>query len=107
MMKKVGIGFIVLQIIAIISGVSTGKMVWMEGAPQAIGYFLPTIIGVILIIRANGKEKKEEQTEENGTTAGMKTGTGAVKCFCPKCGAMAEDGDAFCIQCGSPLKGGK
>lgn len=76
MMKKVGIGLIVLQIIAIISGVSTGKMVWMEGAPQAIGYFLPTIIGVILIIRANGKEKKEEQTEETGTTAGMKTGTG-------------------------------
>lgn len=100
-MKKVGIGLIVLQIIAIISGVSTGKMVWMEGAPQAIGYFLPTIIGVILIIKANGKDQKEEEAGPSVKPAG----TG--KRFCPKCGTPAEDGDAFCVQCGSPLKGGK
>ncbi len=106
-MKKVGIVLIVLQIIAIISGVSTGKMVWMEGAPQAIGYFLPAIIGVILIMKANGKEKKEEKTEETGKSAEIKTGSETTKRFCPKCGAVAEDGDAFCIQCGSPLKRGK
>mgnify|MGYP004461787577 FL=1 len=103
-MKKVGIVLIVLEVIALAGSVYTGNTVWMQGGSYALGYFLPAIIGIILIIKANSKAKKEEKTEETYKT---KSSTGSDKRFCPKCGTPAEEGDAFCIQCGSPLKGGK
>ena len=60
--KKEGIVLICLQILALIGGISSGNVLVMlvsgpAGFFELLGYCLPGIIGVILICKANKKEK--------------------------------------------------
>lgn len=54
-MKKAGIVLIVLQVLAIFGTISNGGFATM-GVPKMIGYFLPAIIGIILIVVAKRRE---------------------------------------------------
>ena len=62
-MKKAGIVLICLQVLGVIGGIANGSLESMlsagaGGIAQLIGFFLPGIIGVILLVRA---KKKAEQ----------------------------------------------
>ena len=50
---KIGIALIILQVIAVLGALSSGSLATMGGA-ELIGFFIPAIIGVILIVK--GKE---------------------------------------------------
>lgn len=61
-MKIAGIILIVLQVLAVWGGISTGEAPFLNipGAAhifEVLGYFLPAIIGVILLVKANKKGK--------------------------------------------------
>ncbi|MDO5399474.1 MAG: hypothetical protein Q4F17_00650 [Eubacteriales bacterium] len=60
MMKVFGIILIVLQVVAVTQGVpGLGEgNIGLAGLAETLGFFLPGIIGVILIVRANSKKKK-------------------------------------------------
>lgn len=104
-MKKVGIALLVLQVVAVAGGLSSGNFILAQGVNggadliKIIGYFAPAMIGVILIVKANKK------ASPSGTGAGrdsaVKTRGTAV---CPKCGAAVEAGDDFCMYCGNAVK---
>ena len=62
-MKKVGIALIIIEIVIIISGIATNQPFWsmlegeapLTGGSLLLGYFLPAIIGIVLIYKANKK----------------------------------------------------
>lgn len=63
-MKKTGIALIILQILGLLGSIiSNGSPIPLPDSgtflyvTELIGYFLPAIIGIILIIRANSKKK--------------------------------------------------
>ena len=133
--QKVGIVLICIQIILLIFSISQGNPIWVRaqyqpGASAAgmyVGYFLPTIIGVILLLRGNKKAEATETTTSSasakstststaGTTKSTYTSssstsssTGSSSVFttrahiCPKCGGDVEDEDNYCIHCGAPI----
>lgn len=45
---KIGVALIILQVIAVFGAISSGSLSTMGGA-KLIGFFIPAIIGVILI----------------------------------------------------------
>ena len=126
--KIVGIILIALQVIAIAFSIYQGNPIWIQARYQPagtamglyLGYFLPAIIGVILIIRGNKKvAASDEKTVSSKSTVAESTeaytvkdtSTEAASCesakrarICPKCGAEAEEGENFCIYCGSPIR---
>ncbi len=62
-MKIAGIILIVLQVLAVLGGISTGEAPFLNISGAAdifavLGYFLPAIIGVILLVKANKKAGK-------------------------------------------------
>lgn len=111
-MKKVGIALLVLQVVAVAGGLSSGNFILAQGVNggadliKIIGYFAPAMIGVILIVKANKK------ASPSGTGAGRNSAAAgrdsAVKtrgtAVCPKCGAAVEAGDDFCMYCGNAVK---
>ncbi|MBE6784929.1 MAG: hypothetical protein E7538_01665 [Ruminococcaceae bacterium] len=63
-MKKAGIILIVLQVIALVGGIAGGSLSLTPnalGIAELLGFCLPGIIGVILLIKAkkNNKEKNK------------------------------------------------
>ena len=54
---KVGVVFLVLQVISLIPSCVTGENLFDNSFPYIIGRFLFGIIGIILIVRAYGKKK--------------------------------------------------
>ncbi len=63
--KKVGIVLVCLQLLMLIGGISSGTVLVMlvsgpAGLFELLGYCLPGIIGVILIYKANKKEKESK-----------------------------------------------
>ena len=133
--KIVGIVLIVLQILVIAFSIYQGNPIWVRAQYQPaesaagmyIGYFLPAIIGVILLLRGNKKAEAAETTTSSasakstststaGTTKSTYTSssstsssTGSSSVFttrahiCPKCGGDVEDEDNYCIHCGAPI----
>ncbi len=49
---------IILQGLAIISGALSGRAPFSGGLVSTLGYFLPAIIGTILIVKGSKKNKK-------------------------------------------------
>lgn len=133
--QKVGIALICIEVIAVIYSISQGNPIWVRARYQPgasvigmyIGYFLPAIIGVILLLRGNKKADATENTTSSasakstststaGTTKSTYTSssstsssTGSSSVFttrahiCPKCGGDVEDEDNYCIHCGAPI----
>lgn len=64
-MKKIGIVLIIVEVLALLMAFVQGKL-GFSGAPigrgiaELAGFLLPGIIGVVLIARANKKEKQEK-----------------------------------------------
>ena len=132
--KIVGIILIALQVVAIVFSIYQGNPIWVQARYQPagtamglyLGYFLPTIIGVILIIRGNKKtvapdekmvlskstvaestvssESTEAYTVRDTSTEAASYESAKRARICPKCGAEAEEGENFCIYCGSPVR---
>ena len=124
--QKVGIVLICIQIIVLIFSISQGNPIWVRaqyqpGASAAgmyIGYFLPAIIGVILLLRGNKKAEATGTTTSSASAKSTSTytsksadssSTGSSSVFttrahiCPKCGGDVEDEDNYCIHCGAPI----
>lgn len=64
-MKKAGIILICLQAVAFLGGIANGSLANMfssgsSGLIQLIGFCLPAIIGIVLIIKANKKSKSKQ-----------------------------------------------
>lgn len=63
-MKKAGIILLVLQVVAMLGGLVNGNLARMfsfssaTGVFELLGFFLPAIIGVILLIKAKKKAAK-------------------------------------------------
>lgn len=62
-MKKVGIILICIQAVALLGGIANGSLSNMlssgfTGLLELIGFCLPAIIGIILIVKANKKSKQ-------------------------------------------------
>lgn len=57
-MKKVAIVLLVLQVLGLFGGVVNGSLarILTGGIPIMLGYFLPGIIGVILLVKSNKKK---------------------------------------------------
>ena len=62
-MKIAGIILLVLQAVAVFGTISSGGAFPMNIA-GLIGYFLPAIIGVFLLIKAGTKKAKEEEKKD-------------------------------------------
>ena len=60
-MNKVSIVLFIIQAIAVFGSIVNGNLFSM-GLFQLIGFFLPLIIGVVLIVRDNKKKGKQAQT---------------------------------------------
>lgn len=57
-MKILGIILIVLQVVAIAGGIAGGQLGFVLSNPgRIIGFFLPAIIGIVLIRKANAKKE--------------------------------------------------
>ena len=65
-MKVAGIILIILQVIALFGSVANGsiRFLFTSGIPYLIGYFLPTIIAIILLSKAAKKKSAKEETEK-------------------------------------------
>lgn len=61
-MKILGIVLIILQLVGIFGAISGGEFGYIltRGVPYLFGYFLPAIIGIILLVKAPKKDKKDE-----------------------------------------------
>lgn len=59
-MRKVAIALFVIQIVALFGGMASGNLaaVFSGGVFKLLGYFLPCIIGMILYVKSNKKEKR-------------------------------------------------
>lgn len=124
--QKVGIVLICIQIIVLIFSISQGNPIWVRAQYQPaesaagmyIGYFLPAIIGVILLLRGNKKAEATGTTTSSASAKSTSTytsksadssSTGSSSVFttrahiCPKCGGDVEDEDNYCIHCGAPI----
>lgn len=118
-MKTAGWILIGFQIVAIIGGEMSGNSIFDRidsGADliELIGFFLPAIIGAILLYQASEKEKEEGSganpapTTAQSSQASKKQPTTPkapqddVK-FCPGCGAKRNPGNNFCTNCGRKL----
>ena len=118
--KKVGIVLIALQIFVMAFSIYQGNPIWVKaqyqpGASAAgmyLGYFLPAIIGVILIIRGNKKAEVAETVTSSAAEESISPSTGSADAtygfttrahICPKCGGNVEDEDNYCIHCGAPI----
>ena len=124
--KIVGIVLIVLQILVIAFSIYQGNPIWVRAQYQPaesaagmyVGYFLPAIIGVILLLRGNKKAEATGTTTSSASAKSTSTytsksadssSTGSSSVFttrahiCPKCGGDVEDEDNYCIHCGAPI----
>ena len=126
--KKMGMGQKVgiVQIIVLIFSISQGNPIWVRAQYQPaesaagmyVGYFLPAIIGVILLLRGNKKAEATGTTTSSASAKSTSTytsksadssSTGSSSVFttrahiCPKCGGDVEDEDNYCIHCGAPI----
>lgn len=61
--KKAAIVLFILQGVALLSSIFTGGIAMLLSVPTAIGFFIPTIIGVILIIKDKKENKSSAPTE--------------------------------------------
>lgn len=123
--KIIGIILFVVQAVAVIFSTTQENSIWMQikyssGASAAgllLGYFLPAIIGIILLCKSSKKQKRAVNTDKAASTVKPDTTASTASTFtstiastaptrrcCPKCGAEAEAGDDFCIYCGAPLR---
>jgi hypothetical protein len=61
-MKKAGIVLLAIQALALFGSIVSGEItsVFSGNIAYLIGYFLPTIIGVILLVKASKKAKQNE-----------------------------------------------
>lgn len=59
-MKKAGIVLLCLQLVALLQGVSSGEILKL-GLIGLIGYFLPAIIGCILLSKSSARERKARE----------------------------------------------
>jgi hypothetical protein len=59
-MKTIGIILIILQIVGLFGSVVNGSIstLFLRGIPYLLGYFLPAIIGIILLTKASKKNKE-------------------------------------------------
>lgn len=109
--KKVGIILLVLQVVAVVSGISSGSSMFEQGIASGgdllvmLGYFFPGILGIILI----AMDGRKKEAADDIKAASSSYGTGAVHTEvpvrCSKCGTAAETGDVYCAHCGSKIKG--
>lgn len=65
-MKKAGVVLIIIQAVAVLSGIISGSFINMlksctntMGIITLIGFLLPGIIGIILFVKGNKKSKRE------------------------------------------------
>lgn len=129
-MKKFGLVLIVVEIIAIVFGISRGDSPLIDLftsdeagislIAKALGYLLPGIIGIVLYRKGKKKEAAAADTASptGATSTYASSGSGATSSyssassasaapagrFCPKCGASVDADDAFCVNCGAKLK---
>lgn len=106
-MKKAGIVLLVIQAVAVIAGFATHQSPITDlftsdeaGAAligKLIGYFIPAIVGIILLRKA-AKKEREAAAEPSAAPA-----SSASSGVCPKCGAKVEPDDMFCVNCGTKL----
>ena len=109
-MKKAGIVLLVIQAVAVIAGFATHQSPITDlftsdeaGAAligKLIGYFIPAIVGIILLRKA---AKKEREAAAEPSAAPASSASYASSGVCPKCGAKVEPDDMFCVNCGVKL----
>lgn len=123
-MKTAAIVLYVIQALAIICAIITGKeFIDFSSGPalfETIGFFFPAILGLIFEGIAHNKEQKAEQSSAEGPNADSaassapkaKAAAPAAKeqpiidpsvQYCPKCGTRQDSENAFCIACGSKI----
>ena len=123
-MKTAAIVLYVIQALAIICAIITGKeFIDFSSGPalfETIGFFFPAILGLIFEGIARNKEQKAEQSSAEGPNADSaassapkaKAAAPAAKeqpvidpsvQYCPKCGTRQDSENAFCIACGSKI----
>lgn len=123
-MKTAAIVLYVIQALAIICAIITGKeFIDFSSGPalfETIGFFFPAILGLIFDMVARNKEQKAEQSSAEGPNADSaassapkaKAAAPAAKeqpiidpsvQYCPKCGTRQDPENAFCIACGSKI----
>lgn len=123
-MKTAAIVLYVIQALAIICAIITGKeFIDFSSGPalfETIGFFFPAILGLIFEGIAHNKEQKAEQSSAEGPNADSaassapkaKAAAPAAKeqpvidpsvQYCPKCGTRQDSENVFCIACGSKI----
>lgn len=126
-MKTAAIVLYVIQALAIICAIITGKeFIDFSSGPalfETIGFFFPAILGLIFEGIAHNKEQKAAQSSAEGPNADSaapsvssapkaKAAAPAAKeqpiidpsvQYCPKCGTRQDSENAFCIACGSKI----
>lgn len=126
-MKTAAIVLYVIQALAIICAIITGKeFIDFSSGPalfETIGFFFPAILGLIFEMIAHNKEQKAAQSSAEGPNANSTapTASSAPKTkaaapaakeqpiidpsvqYCPKCGTRQDSENAFCIACGSKI----
>lgn len=126
-MKTAAIVLYVIQALAIICAIITGKeFIDFSSGPalfETIGFFFPAILGLIFDMVAHNKEQKAAQSSAEGPNAdsAAPSASSAPKAkatapaakeqpvidpsvqYCPKCGTRQDSENAFCIACGSKI----
>lgn len=123
-MKTAAIVLYVIQALAIICAIITGKeFIDFSSGPalfETIGFFFPAILGLIFEGIAHNKEQKAAQSSAEGPNADSaassapkaKAAAPAAKeqpvidpsvQYCPKCGTRQDSENVFCIACGSKI----
>lgn len=81
-MKVIAIILFVMQALSLFGTFSGGGSLPMN-IPYLLGYFLPTIIGIILLSKSNKKKQSKETW------------------LCPVCKTFNPGTDNFCSNCGT------